>query len=144
MAERDAAPFAGLTWYGSDEGHWPKGSPNLVPESIPENPSHQWRALIDVHNACERRGWGGLSWSEYEKAKDGISLRTEWGPALVKLAYYHDRITVTLTDSAEEYCEQVREFTRESDAMDLYHATVEQIMRFGENMERLGWKSETD
>ena len=48
MTERDAAPSAGLTWYGSEEMHWPKGSPNLVPEYVPENPSPEWQAIIDA------------------------------------------------------------------------------------------------
>lgn len=100
MTERDAAPSAGLTWYGSEEMHWPKGSPNLVPEYVPENPSPAWQELINLHNNGE--------WSEFERAQEGSSLRTEWWPVCVKLTYYHDRISVTLADANEEYCDQER------------------------------------
>ena len=73
---------------------------------------------------------------------EAASLRVEWGPACVKLTYSHDRITVTLADSNEEYVTQDRHFTREDDARRLYYETAYEITRFGENLTRFGWKSE--
>ena len=139
MTERDAAPSA-ETWYGSEAIPWPKLS-----ELVPENPSPAWQELIAAHaNRVDER-WDGTYWEEYDKLQGELSKRTEWGPVCVKLTYWGDRIRVTLTDTAEGYITQERDFTREAEALDLFQKTADVIeLAFGRALMVLGWKSDSD